>query len=776
MDPKTRSLAQRSGSIPSRVICALAAGVVLWGGFLWGEEDTPVQLPLTEHQLVHRVQIDVSIIDPRGRQWASVSGIPRDAFRLWVDGVPLDPETARRTEFDEICDGGETASPATTSQDAAPTILVLIDLNYLDARMRFAVVKALEALADEAAKTPLRTKILSFYRRVRSLTEGLTGDPEKIREAARRLAEMTSEGPPRNSLTQALEEISRDPQRQIRSATPLGELDDDTKRDPRASLPAMTITLPGQNQLLETKTPGINEIEAPSASLGRTRVDPRPSLAAIESVLLSHSSIRGRKALVLFSSGWFDLPEELWFTYVSNSLQAAQRGFAIWPVDSRGLLGSRGGDSSSRLMGYLSASTGGELIESAGRLSVAFDRALEQLSCYYLFSIPIPPPARGSKRHTITVALDTKAHPEYWHYQVRYATGIMLLDRERLRQRRKLAALMEPSAHRYPEVRVTAAYPDLEKKRYLTPVEVSVVLSDLVFEREAKGKKLRARFGWEGLVTDSSQRTVCRLGDGRERHVRVAQTPARFPPALLILRDHCSLPGPGRYHVLALVEDLATGEVGAAEALFGIPQPAASLSEVSALRLGRNSGRDFLLEASQLERTDVPRDRARRGFVPLARGEAIASEDRLMLRFVGCGIDRPPATVLFKIGDGQDPSVRRSLYQLLVSQAGVIETGEGRCTEYQALVPENTLGAGHYGIALFDPAGKPRSREELDEWLGGSRTLAVAEFKVDGSPPPAPAPPDGRRTAIPPSHREESGGPAGQAEAYRMDVPVSFAR
>ncbi|MDQ7006655.1 MAG: hypothetical protein Q9Q40_05450 [Acidobacteriota bacterium] len=677
-------------------------------------------------QQVHRVQVDVSVIDPRGSQWGSVRGIPRSAFRLWIDGSHLDPETDSRVEFDEICPApGEDPGGA----EQRPTLIVLVDLNFLDARMRFAVARALDDLAGAAEQHDLRVKVITFRRQLMSLTDGFRSRPEAIRQTATRLRRTLSEGPSRQSPAARLEAIARDPQQAIRSPDLRGFLDPDTRRLPDRRLPAMEISLPGLDLSADRSLTGLQDVAAPTSVLAALETDPRPSLAALESVLISHASLPGRKAVILFSSGWFDLPEELWMAYTADLLLAAQRGFAIWTVDARGLLGSRGADASSRLLGYLSASTGGEFIESAGRLSVSFDRAVEQLSCYYLFSIPVAPPARGSRRHSVTVALDTKAHPEYWHYRIRSTSGFTLLDRDKLRTYKRLAALMEPTAHRFPEVRVTASYPQKEGRSYFTPIEVSVVLADLFFK--AHGGTFQAELSWEGLVTDSRNQTICRLGDGREHQVRARQAPARFPPAMLILRDHCSLPGPGVYQVRVLVEDLATGEVGAALAEMEIPGPSAELATVSALRLGRNSGRDFLLPNTSTSQAVIPRDRDRRGFIPLADGEKAARSDKLMLRFVACRVSRPPAAILFR--EDADGS-RKVLYQLLLSTGGTLASDEGSCTEYQAVVPASTLAPDHYGIALFDRNGPPASSKQLEQWLDAEHAEALILFQIEADP------------------------------------------
>ncbi len=772
---------------------------------------------LTEFQDVRRVQIDVSVIDPRGDELASIPGLPREAFELRIDHRPLPPELAQRVEFDEICPAGEPGpSPGAGSAPAGadplladdrPTILVFADLNFLDARMRHAVAKAIADLGALAAKRPVRVKVIAYAQRIISLTPEFTSDPAEIARAGRALTDIAAIGPPMGARNEAWRAPAQQGSRTVPLEQP--ELPDlgDQPEDPERAKSAFEVTVPGFATLDESGQPRFTR--SLSQRLADREVDARPSLAAIEAVLLSHGTLRGRKALVLFTSSWFDLPDEMWLQELRGIRRAAQGGFTIWPVDARGLTGGPRAFSS-RLLGFLAAGTGGEFARSAGRLELVFSRALAQLSCYYLFSVPLPQPAAGERDVAIDVRLDTRAHPEYWYYRVRSASDVTLLDRQKERERLRLAALMEPAAHRFPEVRVSATYPAVSAASpaasatsaagsdtspgasaaspgpsatspgasapapastaapSATPVsvvEVGTVLSDLTFSREVGG--LSARLALEGAVVDETGRTVCLLGDGTEKTIRTEVPPARFPPSLLVLRSLCPIRSPGRYEVRAIVEDLVSGDVGAAISTLEVAAVGPALRRLSGVRLGRSSGRDFLLDvgprgagapaapagvsastagapagpgapngaaAPSGNASAVVRDDGRRAFVPLADGEPVAAEDRVRLRFVACGAWTP---AVFLRGSGAGPGAAPDPLPVPAAPLGERRTDGAACREYEAVVEEGTLRLGAWRLEIRDPAATRAGRP--------APPLSSTQFRVVPREP-APPPEPGQRT------------------------------
>jgi hypothetical protein len=583
-----------------------------------------------------------------------------------------------------------------------------------------------------------------------------SSDPAEIRSAARALADLTAAGPPRGPAPPSSSDFARErPPEQPYELSP--ELRDsfgrDAAPDPERELPAFVID-PGAPGVVVETAGMVAPALSPMFELTQREVDPRPSLAALEAVMLGHSAIRGRKALVLFSSAWFDLPEDLWISYLEGPRIAAQSGFTIWSVDARGLAGTSGYHS--RLLGHIATSSGGEAIRSAGRLATGFDRALAQLSCYYLFNVPVERPRDGVAHHHIDVRLDTKKYPEFWRYRVRAASGFSLFDPVRQRQRSRLAALMEPQGYGFPEVRVTSGYPD-GRRNFITPIEVSVLLSDLTFLEEPGGDGLLAELSWEGVVTSGRGRQICVLGDGRRRIVRSPSPPSKQPPTMLVLRTTCALPGPGVYDVRAVLEDVLSGDIGAGTALVAVADPVPGLAPVSAIRLGRNSGRDFLLEFPADSAVDVPRDEKRRAFTPLATGEAVVPEERLIVRFVSCNEDEPPPVLLYRrprpppAAEKQgDPEAARILFQVSVATRAELSGDDGSCREYEGIVPENTLDPGTYGIAIVDRRLPLTERDELDRQVAAGMAGAFVEFTV-ATPPKRPEQEPDRQAALGPA-------------------------
>jgi VWFA-related protein len=700
----------------------------------------PLPAPLVEQQQVRRVQVDVSVIDPRGDAWSSVPGLVRDHFELRLDGRPLPPAIAARTEFDAICTSGTApGEPRDRLAGERPTIIVFADLNYLDSRMRYGVTQALERLAEIAATRPVRVKVVAYTRRIVPITGDFVSDPAAIRRAAQELAASIGAGPPLEGIAAApTRESSKDPI-DPRSVYDLTSGDGPPDPEPK---PAYEVFLPEDFGLRSAE---ITSARNPTSELAAQEIDPRPSLAAIEAVLLAHASLRGRKALVLFSSPWFDLHEDLFLTYAFEPRRATQGGFSIWTVDARGLGVPTAPGSSSRLMEFLATGTGGEAVRAAGSLGVVFDRVISTMSCYYLFSIPLEAPGRGEARHTIDVRLDTAKHPEFWNYRVRSTGMVTVASRQKLRERRRLGALMDPTGFPLPDVRVSVGYPSREGA-LAVPIQVAALLADLSFLRDPERGDLVSRFAWEGLVTNDNGDPLCSLGDGVERTVRLETPPSRYPPTYLLLTGSCVLPVPGHFDVRALVEDLVTGEVGAAQVRLSLPAPVKEMARVSAVRLGRSTGRDFLLDPARTKGGEVPRDASRVAVVPLLTGESVHSADRVVLRFVACGLSGTPRTILFRPVPGADGKpARESIYQILPTPRGEVRGATTACREYEAAAPESSLAPGSYGIAIIDPAVPAASRQDIDRILSDGPVLESREFRVI-PPPTGPMPRPGEPT------------------------------
>ncbi|NJN63504.1 MAG: hypothetical protein HC882_00615 [Acidobacteria bacterium] len=446
--------------------------------------------------------------------------------------MELTPESASRVEFDEVCRSSASSHVATRSPPSRA--IVFADLNYLDLAMRHSVADSLDDLADLVSVQPVEVKVLAFDRRVHELTAGFTGDPAEIRAAGRKLRERVASGsstflvvPKPNESTQTANEQTRvQPFSSPRAGRPLRveDLLDDplSGRDPNSVGWGMggADVWRGRARIRELMAGG---------------VDPRPSLAALEAILLAHSGIRGRKSLIVFTTGGFDLPDELWLDYLPQTRLAAQGGFAISAIDARGFRSELEG-SGSGLLDYLTRTTGGEALRATNQFSAIFEKAFAHLACYYIFSIPLRAPEVGSETKSIEFRLDASRYPQYRGHRVRALGEVTVLDERAQATRRRLAALMAPDAHRFPEVRLSTTYPT--ESDGVTTIGVAAVLSDLLFEqRSDEDDAFVASVAIEGVVSDATGRVACRLGDGRRRRRDRTLATGGSPAEPLGLRD-----------------------------------------------------------------------------------------------------------------------------------------------------------------------------------------------------------------------------------------------
>ncbi len=693
-----------------RLVVLLLLTAALAGTFALAA-DAPRRSSLTETAEVRRVQVDVTVLDPRGRGSRPVTDLRKEDFVLLLDGKPLTEEQFAAVEFDRICGESsilgplvrDTSLPGEAASLLVPRLVVFVDLNFLDTAARHRVHRALLSLADRAAREPLRVRVFAYGRRLVPLAPGFTGDPAVIRAAADALLGTPAAGPP------------------------LGEATDVPGVGERPADPLLT----GEGTEIFRVIQEEGSYLEGEGVLGEMlladdlRPDPQRSIAAIRQVLLAHAGLPGRKGLVVFTSPWFDLPRDLQLEAMNSLHRAAQAGFSIYMVDARGL--SHGGEEST-LMSWLANTTGGQVVRLAGDLDIAFQRVLAQLDCYYLFSVPVPAPAKGSEAHNVVVKLDTTAHPEFWRYRVHHRATVYVDAPATRGIQRRLEALLDPLSHPHPEVRLEATWPSPPDRR--TAVEIAVRLADVSF-LPVEGGGVAARIAVEGLVARPDGSPVCVLGDRRVHEVRLPRAPGPAAPARLVVRQACSVPGPGRYEVRVAVHDLQDDRVGAALATIDVADPrgrAAPVLPVSGVRLGFNSGGEFLLDVApgRPAAPVAPRDVRRAAFVPVRGEEPLPPGSRVSLRFVACGSEHPPRAILFRREAGSPPRVRS---QVALHPRGPVDPETG-CRELEAVIPGGALEPGAWGIALLPATGATGSREGIERALAAGEWLALRTFRL----------------------------------------------
>ncbi|MDQ7087565.1 MAG: hypothetical protein Q9Q13_06775 [Acidobacteriota bacterium] len=144
-------------------------------------DDRPLATTKEERVEIRMVQVDVSVLDPNAKTYASVPGLTLQHFDLRLDGRRLSDQQRSKVKFDVFC----RQEHATTSGPPPQVpVITVVDFNYLDARGRFRVAEAIDQIADKAPEGQEVYKIYGLTRQVRQLTDGFTKDPQALHRAA----------------------------------------------------------------------------------------------------------------------------------------------------------------------------------------------------------------------------------------------------------------------------------------------------------------------------------------------------------------------------------------------------------------------------------------------------------------------------------------------------------------------------------------------------------------------------------------------------------------
>jgi hypothetical protein len=365
------------------------------------------------------------------------------------------------------------------------------------------------------------------------------------------------------------------------------------------------------------------------------------TLGAIESIMRAHSSIPGRKVVVLFTTSWFSgRRPDLMDKYMVPLRQLSQLGFSVWTVDTKGARGGAG--ESQSYFGMLAKETGGETVRVAVDLTSAFRDAAERLSCYYLLSLPVP---RGTEPGTlsrgIVVALDTKRRPDLWKYEVRAPTHVTLLDpRERI-ERERVSALVSPGDFGRPPVAAQLGFPVREGNVEVLPARFRVPLGALAWSPEPGGGYV-ARLLFDGTVhrdNGAGVDTVCSFGaeKGGALTLKLSRPPAENSRSGLAIELACPAKKDGLHTARGVVTDVEAGHAGAGRSTMVFRRGGAAELEASAPRVEAASGLDYVWRPGQ---GTAKRDGARDAGRLVAPGAPADVSDRLYFRYVLCGPDR----------------------------------------------------------------------------------------------------------------------------------------
>ncbi|UCF66111.1 MAG: VWA domain-containing protein [Acidobacteriota bacterium] len=702
--------------------------------FAWSLAEEPEPTAVSEQAEVRLVQVDVSVIDPKGSSYRSVEGLSLEQFEIRLDGRELSDEQREALRFDPIC----AAADGEILPAAAPRpIIALVDFNYLDGQGRADVARAIETLADRGAEEgpdeQLIYKIYGFTRQLTPLTDGFTSDPALLARAARLVRETAWRSKPADPPRRGPSAFADPPDAGAESDVPSS--DDEPLVDAQ-ELAGFDI-LESVQSLLETAR--LSDFWGDARSEYRASA----SLAAIEMMLRAHGALSGRKILVLFSSEAFAFSQRDRLEQETAAItELARQGFAIWTVDAAGLMRERTGRSS--LISLLAQDTGGGSVRNTSALDRAFDGAAEQLSCYYLFSLPVAARPEKDESWQLSVRLDTDRYPELWGYRIVAPSRISVPERKKVLDGRRLAGLLSPEDFRDPPVAVTVDFPTRRGERRVLPVRLRVPLRELRWRRAEQG--VAARLLADAVIERLDERgvdLVCQLGAEKtgELELRLARAPRADERAALAIELPCVIKRDGLFSARGVVTDLADERVGAGHSTVFVGRPRGESWQVFTPRVEAASGRD-LFWGPGLE-TPV-RDRQRRVWRAVDERSPAEPDDRVALSYVLCGPDASGAGeelkhLLARLGaDGSVVELRSFQPDAFSLSAGQADEGPF-CAAARVGVAELTLGAGRYAFAVANAAMpadalRPLLQRHIETRSRGERLpegiLALSPFTI----------------------------------------------
>ncbi len=455
------------------------------------------------------------------------------------------------------------------------------------------------------------------------------------------------------------------------------------------------------------------EAELGDLARGRTAgvYEGEATLGALEGILRAHSGLPGRKVVVLFTTSMFTgRRDDLMDKYLDPLRQLSQQGFSVWTVDTKGVRGGRG--DSKTYFGMLAKETGGETVRGAVDLTSAFRDAAEQLSCYYLVSLPVP---RGAEAATVSrgvvVALDTKRRPDLWNLEVRAPSRVTLLDRRERIERERVAALVAPGDFGRPPVAANLGFPVAQAGGEVLPARFRVPLGGLTWTPEPGGYVARLLF--DGTVhrdTGSGIDTVCSFGaeNGGALTLKLAKPPAANARGGLAIELACPAKKDGLHTARGVVTDVEAGHAGAGRSTVLFRRGGSAAWEASALRVEAASGLDYVWRPGQ---GTAKRDGGREAGRLVEASAPADAADRLSFRYVLCGPDRAALktgvrnAVLAAGPDGGETPVLAFPADAL-EVVGAPDTAQGPfCAQVRVQLDEFSLPPGSYTFAVERVAG-----------------------------------------------------------------------
>ncbi len=718
----------------------------------------PAQPPaeLVEKTDVRLIQVAVSVTDPASGVYRSVPGLTLDQFDIRLDGKALTPEERQRIYFDPICEEPGGATPAGPSGEPVQRpVIAVIDFNYVDAAGRHKVAAALDALADSALDQRLLVKVYGLTRQVRQLTGGFTNERDEIRRAAEIVRETAfargmlkpfSEGvPPRRIFSGTMSALSG----AVAAGQPGGgsanaESGPDIRVSSFEDTPFQVLDSTGGavGGVDVAGNPRESQLIELSSSWGDSLgfYDAGASLAALEGILRAHSQVPGRKIVVLFTSEAFRFARQERNDEETQGIrEVARQGFTIWTVDAEGVGREQSG--ASELVSLLAGDTGGAAVRHTGDLARAFRGAAEQLSCYYLFSLPVPADPARTVEHNLVVKLDTDRFRELWRLRVDAPSRITVPDRAAVLRGRRIAALLSPDDFSRLGVSATLAYPTPKEDQSVLTARFRIPLRSLTWTPAPDGG-VTARVLVDAVVDRDNGRGVdhvCMIGAEKwgPLDLRLKAPPGPGARAGFTVEAPCAFRQEGLYTARGVVTDLTAETSGAARSTAIIRRGGAHDWLAFSPRVEAASGLDYVWRPGW---TTARLDRDRGAFRAVSDRAPGDSADRFALRYVLCGPDHLQAAAAIKhvlVQRAKDGSA--TVMQALPRDALILRTPADSgpfCAEASVVLAEFTLPPGRYAFAALTSEADSASAVRAVRVTGAGLppgVLAVAPFTIAAS-------------------------------------------
>ena len=344
----------------------------------------------------------------------------------------------------------------------------------------------------------------------------------------------------------------------------------------------------------------------------------RTTLRNLRTLMTMFDSIEGTKNLVLFQqtirlrpgiqypliSRVSDVMHE-----VQQLAQAAnERDVRVYPVAAGGL-----GAGVDNAMTMLATETGGRWVENTNDLGVAFKRVAEDSSCFYRVGFRTRSRFRG-KADTVVVKIAGDGK-----YRVRHRRTVYDGTHEERNTDRIQAAMLHPRGATELPVLVSATSLLHHGAGARVRVQIGLPLDELLALRstdpDRKGSNAWLQIGGSVIPVESQEEDglggVWSKVDRRRESFHFSQSAALQLPEsaegsrrLVLLTRELDVP-PGRYRIVAVVQDQLVGTVGAGVAFLEIPKLPPAMTDI---QLAVRSG-NALLPTEKGDR----RDRAEKG-------------------------------------------------------------------------------------------------------------------------------------------------------------------